>query len=529
MKKYFLLFIFCIIGLSNIGLSNAATNKWENIYGISWTDTIANQLRYAQSMGYDGVAIYTTGTTTDFKNDSNAAGLKYYLSDPYIIPEVLGDNLWIDTSIAGTWSASKKDFYRDNMVWGTTTGAAATETTNLSFLASSYFNWSPSKVLYRCQLNWQDQSVIDYVTTRTIAIAHSYETTADQLGHPFTFGGVMFDQVKLAGEFYKWPAGSASASRDVINYWTGTGTGIPGTTSAGVSLTNEYATIIEGSAAWYKALRTELSAEFGTSSIKWIINPSDIYNAANPGTQDEWIYQIKDRADVVALTPDLIIQEGADTGFTDNVNNFNTAAPLIRAMVGSAHHTNLSESIERQIAIACGTSTAWFDWYGNFTASGSPIQYEAITDVPARLLLLRCVPNWDNVTLDGLSTSTTRFVGNDNGTVSYHSEDTNNGSRWNSYISNQAYWVRDHRSSDRKIYACFLANSNMGTVTIPASDGVYAVYSVNGYYEKGVDITSQFTLTNNVLQPISSFSVDTGSGTGVIVETGVKGRMYCEY
>ncbi|MBE7445007.1 MAG: hypothetical protein HS132_07070 [Planctomycetia bacterium] len=54
----------------------------------------------------------------------------------------------------------------------------------------------------------------------------------------------------------------------------------------------------------YKKLRARLTGEF--TNPKWIVQPTALYSESG---NDEWIYQIKDRADKDELTPDLLSQE----------------------------------------------------------------------------------------------------------------------------------------------------------------------------------------------------------------------------
>ena len=52
--------------------------------------------------------------------------------------------------------------------------------------------------------DFQQQTVIDAVVEREIALFHSFENASS----PFTFGGYMVDIAVLTGEFYKWENGT---------------------------------------------------------------------------------------------------------------------------------------------------------------------------------------------------------------------------------------------------------------------------------------------------------------------------------
>lgn len=507
--------IFLIITIPSIC---QADQLWKNFLWLAADGSVTVHNRYAKSLGYNYVGYRTFGTPAQYQNDPNTQDMYIYECTPHA--RAIRSLCPAGVSIIqyGSWagySQASKDWYLDNIGWGTTTAAPYCFTGNE--LSATKIDLFP---------DYQQQRVINLMVTQIMqefgSMTYSPKNTQ--------FAGYIVDECRLSGAFWKWNGSDQETYNLSDADRTGTDSTLIHALSTGGTITHEYTSIQDGIAAFYKTLNGSMTAIYPNS--KWILTPYLPYNTSQ--YSEEWIYTISQRSDKALLTPDMLFQENTGTQFVDDNNIFASGVSITRNMVGSQQVIRGAEDINRTQAIACGTSTAWFHWSQVISDGTGMPSYDDVINYPPRLKLIRCIPNWDNLILvdangNLLSTSTTRFIGNDNGTGSYYSVDTNEGSRTNSYISNKIYWGRDHRKPDRTIYACFLENSNMGTVTIPASDGIVRVWSVNNYFEKNLDVTHQFTLINNVLQPISTFSVDTGSGTGIIIETGTKGRMYSEY
>lgn len=493
MKKTFIIFFVCLICTELL-----ADNRWKNFYGIAWRDTPANHMKYAKSVGYDYIEISYWRTPAEYLTDSNAPNLKFYFADPLslygLFSEVSPYVRKIDEN--DIFTSYQKNWYETNMVWkGTSTFPQN--------LASGVMT---SATDYNVMWDFQQQAVITKVITGIMAEATSFGSSTV----PFTFGGVWFDEPKLMGGFYRWSGGIAVFT-DLV-YWLGTNSALLHGT-----ITHQYSTYSDGLAEFYKQLRGSMTASF--SNAKWLIEPAKIYNAT--AGMDEYVSVASGRADKNDLIPDLLLQEAIGVEFYNDSNIFNSGMAIVPNMVGSQQPSEYDEEWNRKYAVKAGIAGSWYHWSGRFGGTGNMPNFQAITEVSPRLKLIRLIPNWDNIILDGLSTATTRFEGSDFGTASYHSIDTSRSNRMNSHINRDAYWGR-HPNNLNRIFAAFGTNSTMGTITLSNTETYENAWLINGYYEKAATATSDFVFDNStkILSLAGTVSVDAGSWTGYIIETG---------
>ena len=505
MRKYFFIFLiaqFLFINLIKSTPIAFADDSWKNFYNIAWRGTPVDNIKYAKQMGYDYIAVQMYYNKNNWVGNQDCAGLKFYVVDPqyWVI-----DSFGYSTSIYGTqtYTQAQKDWYNQNMVW------KSSDTFPNNF-ATGWIRPDRFAVVW----DFQQQAVIDLVVEKEIEIFHSFEDTS----LPFTFAGAMFDSTRMTGNFYYWA--NEQNNITTLAYWTGTDSGI-----VHDSITHEYTTYSEGWVAYMKKLKTRMLEEF--PSAKWILEPYWIYYTNN---NDEWVNQIKNRADKDELTPDMLFQEGAGTQFVDTANNFNSGVNITKDMVGTTQPNKVGEYENRLYAAKAGINGAWYNWFRRFGGSSSGADYipnfQNITEVSPRLKLIRCIPNWANLVYIPL---VDRYLENDNGTVSCRIMNVSKNNRIESYISNKVMYGYHIKKLDKEIYGCFLENDvDMGTVTVSSGEGVRRIWSVNSYYEKDTNVTNYFTFSNNVIAPKASFVVEAGTGTGFIVEIGTKGKSYIE-
>lgn len=112
---------------------------------------------------------------------------------------------------------------------------------------------------------------------------------------------------------------------------------------------------------------------------------------------DEWVYHAEQRTDYAELRPNLYIVENHDLrAFLAEPKIFSsTKIPITKSMVGSSVHWKTDEDIHRLLAGNIGANGSWFNWFGRFEES--PVDFVSIVDVWPRLKLVRCIPNWDNI------------------------------------------------------------------------------------------------------------------------------------
>ncbi|MCZ7622073.1 MAG: hypothetical protein M5U24_06240 [Candidatus Kuenenia sp.] len=436
-------------------------------------------------MGYDSIAINPSSEVKDYHNNPNCTGLNYYLINPQWYPQILsGYSRAID--ITKPVSEEAKEFYNQRMVWKSHEPFPYN-------LATGYHSGGSSEQFY-VMWDFQQQAVIDEVVENIISLAKSYEDT----GLPFTFDGYIIDEPKLAGEFYRLDETGNNISVG-LSYWTGADLGL-----VHDAITHEYATYSEGMAAFYKELRVRLSQEF--THPKWIAQPTLLYSEAD---NDEWINQIKVRADKDELTPDMLSQKSSqNTNYVDDANNFNAGVNITKDKVGNSQTSEADEYRNRLFAAKAGINGAWYNWFGRFGDTGDISGFKSITEVSPRLKLIRCLPNWDNL---------------NNVPLSERSWDGSVYQSTNSYAGSDVMYSRHPKTG--KLFAVFLTLS--GVITLNAGETATSVQRTDGYFIESGDGSADVGIVGNEISLKSKDNIGKGyiftvsaEGTWPPVETG---------
>lgn len=476
-----------LFSLNENAYANADVKNYQNFYGIAWCGKPEEDIIYAKQMGYDSIAINPSSSLKDYHDNPACAGLKFYLIDPFWYPEVLsGYRRTIDT--LEPISESLKDFYNQHMVWKS----------NDSFpnnLATGYY---PSGTSTKFSVMWdfQQQVVIDEVVEKIITLAKRYENHTQS----FTFGGYIFDEPKLAGEFYRFDENGEKNIPVPLSYWTGMDSGlIHGT------ITHEYATYSEGMAAFYKKLRARISQEF--PHAKWIVRPTWLYHEID---NNEWIYQIKNRADKEELIPDMLSQGNSqDTLFVDDANNFDSGLPITKDKVGNSQVGDIDEYKNRLIAAKAGINGAWYNWFGQFGSKDDMLNFQNIKEVYPRLKLIRCLPNWDN--LNTVPLNERSWDGN-----SYRST--------TSYANRDVIYSRHPKTGE--LFAVFLTTN--GVIKLKEDEIVTSVQRTNDLFFGSEDGLADFNVTEKEIRLKSRDNIDKGyiftlSSSSYVSSTPTKG------
>ena len=480
-----IVFLFFFQVFFSDGKVSADERCYKNFYGIVWSEKPAEDVKYARQMGYDYIAINPSSTPKDYYNNPDCAGLKFYFVDPQWYPQVVsGYSRSID--ITKPISDAEKDFYNQRMVWKG----------NDPFpynLATGYHPIGDS-TKFTVMWDFQQQAVIDEVVENIIGLAKRYEDAS----LPFTFGGYIIEEPKLAGEFYRLDENGNNVSVG-LSYWTGVDSGLVHGT-----ITHEYATYSEGKAAFYKKLRARLAHEF--TNPKWIIRPTWLYNEVD---NDEWIYQIKDRADKDELTPDMLSQGSKqNTNFVDDANNFNSGVNITKDKVGNSQASEADEYTNRFFAAKAGINGAWYNWFGRFGGTGDMPGFEGVTKVYPRLKLIRCLPNWDNL---------------NNVPLTDRSWDGNVYQSTKSYASGDVMYSRHPKTG--KLFAVFLTIG--GVITLNPGETVTSVERTDGFFIESGDGNADVEITGNEIHLKSRknigkgyiFTVSSDAHTGTGTET----------
>ncbi|MCF6157330.1 MAG: hypothetical protein E3K32_01885 [wastewater metagenome] len=431
---------------------------YKNFYGIAWCGKPEEDVKYAKQMGYESVVINPSSSIKDYHDNPDCEGLKFYLVDPFWYPEVLsGYSKEIDTTEPISDEARK--FYNRNMVWKSNDPFPQN-------LATGYY---PSRTSTKFSVMWdfQQQAVIDKVVEKIIAMIKRYENSYLS----FTFGGYILNEPKLTGNFYRLDENGKNIPVS-LSHWTGMNSGLVHGT-----ITHEYVTYSDGLAAFYKILRMRIAQEF--PDAKWITRSTWLYNEID---NNEWLYQIKDRADRDELVPDMLSQGSSqNTDFVDNANIFNIGLPVTKGDVGNSHASDVDGYKNRLIAAKAGINGAWFNWFGQFSDDEDRSDSQSITEVSPGLKLIRCIPNWDNL---------------NNVPLIDRSWDGNIYQSTKSYASKDVIYSQHPRTGG--LFAVFLTTG--GVIKIREDEVVTSVQRTDDFFTESGDGFSDVTITDTEIR-----------------------------
>ncbi|MFN3533426.1 MAG: Ig-like domain-containing protein [Candidatus Brocadia sp.] len=493
LRCIFLIFVqACFLSGVKFIPSTSADESWKNFYGICWNGDPNDHITYAKQMGYDYIALtYGQWDKNQYANNPNRDGLKFYLVDPHVLQDMVPiiGKLYIDTT--RSYTQEQRDFFERNMVWKSME----------PFPRNIETGWHFSATDFRPNWDFQQQRVIDYVIEQFITIAKSYEDQS--IG--FTCAGYMVDVPKLSGEFAYYDLTKNNRNTFVtLSYWTGVDSGL-----LHDGITHEYATYTEGRAAFFKQLNARMRQEF--PDTKWILEPYHLYSET---ATDEWIYQIKDRADKGELTPDMLTQESSSTNFVDNDSNFNSGVNVTRDMVGISQPNSVGEYENRFYAAKAGINWAWYNWFGRFGGTGDMPKFASVTEVYPRLKLIRCLPNWDNL---------------NNVPLDYRSWDGSVYQSTKSYASSDVIYSRHPKTG--KLFAVFITQN--GTIRLNPGETVTSVQRTDGYFRESEDGSADVTIMGDqiTLNPGVAIDVDSTNnqvkGNGYIFTIESDGKPQC--
>ena len=410
-------------------------------------------------MGYDYIALRSSANPTDYTNNPDSAGLKFYDIGAHLraMRAISGINTH-NITIGGSYTQAQIDFYNQNMAWKSTDAFP-------NNLAPS--SWSGS-TKFAPVWDFQQQAVIDKVVEKEIELFRTFESTS----LPFTFAGYMKDETRLMGSFYTWDSGQNKEVAARLSQWTGTDSGLVHGT-----ITHEYATFDEGMVAYYKKLNSRMKQEF--PNAKWILEPYRIYNSVGVYSE-EWIKSIKDRADKNELIPDMLFQEALGTEFVDDTNIYNSGVSVTKDMVGSTQPNSVGEDKNRLYAAKAGINGAWYNWFGRFGGTGDMPRFNEITEVYPRLKLIRLIPNWDNLRNIPLSQ---RNWNNSATDPIYSSKKNTTDPNPTSYFDSHVMYSRQWKNN--KLFAVF--NDATTPIKLNPNETITSIQCVDGYFIESGD------------------------------------------
>jgi hypothetical protein len=367
-KKLVLVFVVLIVLASAVSASD-----FRNLYGIMWVGTACDNLRYAQSMNYDYVG-YQVGMercSNDLKRD-----LKFYLEKPEFF---LNDEKYawsIDTTKVYTQEQINR--FNNWFVW------KGNSDPTWSFPDNLATGWWFSNTVFRANPDFQQQIIIDSTVDYTLKKINNLEN--ESIG--WVFGGYAWDVPDLTGDWWSYRQTAGGVTID-LSYWND---GIEsGKLHDGIS--HEYYTYSEATATLYKKLFTETKKTHPDMKIYY--QPYNVYS---------FIKTMQNRSDKLELMPAnevFLCQESADSP-TDDVRFLTDQRIYDSGLITKGYVCNDNpdnHDIDRSLILAGATAQngAWMGFFGRFGGTNEAIAYQTIRDVPARLKLIRILPNWENL------------------------------------------------------------------------------------------------------------------------------------
>ncbi len=428
--------------------------EYRNYFGVSWNGAanLSDNLAYAKQMGY-GYVFYMKGMESDPLSDN-----LYFILET---PEYNTYSRVVDTS--KSYNSTDADFYTNY----------CTLKSNDLFPNNLASGWFTSATSFSVQLDFQQKKVIDWAVDKILAQIKAIESTNPK----FHFGGFAWDVPDLTGDFYG-KSKENGGYQSTLAYWTGGDFGaIYGNN------VHDYATHSDGTAEFYKALFTATRLKY--PYFRSIAQPYQIW--------DQWINKIKGRSDAKQIVMDIVSQENKEVSYLDDSRIYTTygTAPLIdKEHVDNTAPTNFTEPINRVNAAKIAVNKSWFNWFGRVGGTGDMPTYGSMKDIPARLKLIRVLPNWENINNTPVANRTW------NGTV-YKSP--------NAYASDSAISVIQPKTG--KQFIVFLKST--AVVDLPAGKTVKSISITDGLFREATDAKADFIITSdNKIKPTGSAVLD---------------------
>ena len=449
-KKNQLFFIINIIAFFVISASVHAgtrspnhSSEYRNFYGICWGKrNIHQDLTFARQMGYDYV-FYQPG----MEDDSLSNDLYFFLESPQYM--VYPHTVYIDK----TYTPEEISYFQNN--------ASLKDSTSV-FPNNIATGWFVKNGFY-FTLDFQQKRVVvqtvDSILKRVDAIVAKNPR--------FHFAGYSWDVPDLPGDFWNGQVNVKKGLPVTLSYWT------KGDFSIRYGKTvHDYATHSDGTAEFYKLLFKKTREKY--PDIKTIMEPYSIY--------DQWIKKIKDRTDAKEIMPDILAQENKGTQFVDDNRIFDSGL-MDKEHVCISAPSMFSDSLNRINAAKAATNKAWFNWFGRSGGSGGDMPvYKNVADIPARLKLIRVMPNWENMN------STPNALRKWDGTV-YQSP--------TAYVSPTSITIIQPKTG--KLFFVLLKND--AEILIPKGKKIKSIYRTDGLFCETEDGKVDFTITKNKIKP----------------------------
>ncbi len=453
MPNFFSLSAMLLLFACSGNLSESETVKrkhdFRNFYGIVWVGSPHDNLAYAKQMGYDYV-FFQKG----MEQDSLSDGLYFYIETP-------------------EYSVYNRNIYTNRQYTPEQTHFAETHFALMNdskpFPGNIARGWFFDRHTFTAQLDLQQQKVISWAIDSIINYAKFIETQNPK----FRFGGYAWDVPQPPGDF--WDTIQNPGRQITLAHWTGGDYGIKHP-----EVTHDFPTYSEGRINYYKQLYNETRKVF--PHAKFMMEPYRIY--------DDWIQPVSDRADADEVTPDVLAQEKFGTEFADDERIFNSGL-IAPDHVASTTPDRYGEADNRLFAAKAALKGAWFSWYGRFGGTGDMPGFQSVKEVPARLKLIRMLPNWENLNRttfdqrtwnDTVYKSPTAFASPD--VIALKQPDTN------------------------KLFIVFLTEK--GKAEIPEGSKITSIYATDELFIEDNEAVDEITINGSYIAPNNEGSLNKG-------------------
>lgn len=350
----------------NAGEPEIKPDDFRNVYGIAWRGTADENLDFARQMGYTHV-FYQWG----MERNPKAKGFKFFIESPEyaVYPRV------IDTA---------KKYSPEQIKWWET---------NCSLLSlDKPFPWNiapgwRSGKGFTATLDLQQKKVIREITDKIIERVKKIEAQTPG----FKFAGFAWDVPQPAGDFWDGTKDDwfANGRQVTLAHWTGKDSGIrhPDTV-------HDYPTYSQGHMEFYRHLFERARAELNKDA-KFIVEPG--------GPYEQWVkffesppYSEMKPEERKKYEADLVAVEAATTDFVTDKRLFAKGTVKPSQMCSTTPNA-FEEPVSREIAGLGAANGAWTAFFGMPEGNGHTPGFGSISQMPARLKLVKAIPVWENI------------------------------------------------------------------------------------------------------------------------------------
>ncbi|WAC13220.1 hypothetical protein [Dyadobacter pollutisoli] len=453
--SYFLAFLSAVSALAQNTQSRPQSlmPEYVNFYGISWRGSAHDNLAYARQMSYKYV-FYQKGMELDPLSD----GMYFYIETPEYSVYRRG------IISKKTYSKDEINFYESHCVLKDSVAA---------FPANLASGWiaQPGSGDFTVLLDFQQQAVISWAIDSILDY-----TKAIQLVNPrFKFAGFAWDEPTPAGDF--WDIENGKRIHAKLEKWNN------GDHSARLSSSareKQFQSYTDGHLEYYKQLFSATRKLYPHSHF--ISEPYSIY--------DSWIKLIKDRKDAKDFSPDILCQEGSTTMFVDD-KRIAASGLITKQNILCTTPDKFGEAVNLLLAAKAAVNGSGFTWYGRFGGTGDMPDYKNITEVPARLKLIRVIPAWENK--NGSSLISRVWDGQ-----TYKSS--------NAFASADIIYAK--KPGTQQIFAVFLTSN--GTIHIPSNKKVVSIFAANDLFSAEADAMNDFQIHGQTVKTKTDKSLNKG-------------------